>query len=455
MSDVIVQLPLDKTGRDPNNLVGSEEATLTPISGFPFKMVTMYHGGFYVNSLRVYDSRYIPLVRDKDYIVTYYHKQASEFYGLDIASGIVFLDRTRTGKVYMSAQMVGGDVAFSFTVIEDYVNFWKTKPSDYIPKWLDYNGTEPIYGPGELAALRWRLDTYQPFNNEIENISRAITGQLGNTEAEFRVDVKAEYDRFLQRFNNRLDLHIQDKANPHVDTKEHVGLGLVENYRVASLAEAIAGVSNELYLTPQLSAAEVNKLGGDPLQAHIDARGNVHGVTNAQLNTNSKQEVNALANTKYLRNEVVENSNLGFWLNQDMTYNQILQLYRKDIPANAFTNYDQGKLPLGRLGRGILNNRAVLDNNRNWTNIDALLSLLPQGGSGDVAFASFSVNITQAQANAMVATTPPFSNMRLNSIVFYYIRETKAWGSGNGAWNGVYDILYASMNIPGQGWVPI
>ena len=455
MSDVIVQLPLDKTGRDPNNLVGSEEATLAPISGLPFKMATMYHGGFYLETLKVYDSNYDLLIPRKDYIVTYFHKDLSEFFGLKVASGIVFLDPDRTGVVYMSAQMVGGDVAFSFTVVDDYVTFYRNQGSGYTPTWLDYNGTEPVYGPGELEALRWKLDTYQPFNNEIENITRAISGQMGIAEAEFRIDVKEEYDLFMERFNDRLDLHIQDKGNPHQDAKRHIGLPLLENYRGATLAEAIEGVSNELYLTPQLAAAEVNEFGNKPLQTHIDARGNVHNVTNEQLNTHSKQQVDDLANTKYNRNEVVDNSNFGFFNNANLTYEQILALYRKDIPAGAFTNYQDGKLPLQRLGKGTLGARRVLDNNGYWTDIDALLSVLPKSTTGDVAFAAFSVGITQAQANAMVASTPPFSNMPVNSIVFYRIRESKWWGSGNGAWTGVYDILYASMNVPGQGWTSI
>lgn len=45
--------------------------------------------------------------------------------------------------------------------------------------------------------------------------------------------------------------HVNNRRNPHSVTKAQVGLGLVQNYRIASTAEAVDGNSEELYMTPK------------------------------------------------------------------------------------------------------------------------------------------------------------------------------------------------------------
>lgn len=44
--------------------------------------------------------------------------------------------------------------------------------------------------------------------------------------------------------------HIESKSNPHAVTKAQVGLSSVQNYAIASQANAEAGTSNALYMTP-------------------------------------------------------------------------------------------------------------------------------------------------------------------------------------------------------------
>ena len=48
-----------------------------------------------------------------------------------------------------------------------------------------------------------------------------------------------------------LQAHMNDFNNPHGVTKAHVGLGLVENYPLASTAEAEGLTATNRYLTPQ------------------------------------------------------------------------------------------------------------------------------------------------------------------------------------------------------------
>lgn len=60
-----------------------------------------------------------------------------------------------------------------------------------------------------------------------------------------------------------LTAHINNHENPHGTTAKHVGLGFVQNYPVASSAEAQQGTRNDLYMTPALVNAAIQKIVGD------------------------------------------------------------------------------------------------------------------------------------------------------------------------------------------------
>lgn len=313
MANVIVQLPLDLSGTNPNNAIGSEEHLLTKLDGFPYSIITMEHGGFYSKSLKVFDEKYNRLKVNEDFIWTYRHNLISERTGRDVASAIVFINKNLKGKVFLQAQMVGGDVAYSFTVIQDYIAFYKTKPTTYVPTIDDYVGTEPIWAPGELANERWGLDTYQPFNNELENIRRAMTMGAIDAEQKFRDAVKNRFDEFMAKFTDRLKNHIDDKNDPHQITPTQVNLGIVNNYAVASSAVALAGTSDDTYLTPKLVNEVLDGVPTTRLNAHINTvNSDPHNTTAASLNAYSKQQLADSLATVYDKTSTVANT-LGIY----------------------------------------------------------------------------------------------------------------------------------------------
>lgn len=309
MDNIRVKLDYDPTGRNPNNLVSGEKHVLVTTPGIPYKIFTLNAGGFYTNSLQVFDKNLNALVMNRDYIVTYTFARVSQLTGLKVCAAIVLLNKDVTTEVYVSAQMVGSDVAFSLTVIPDYVDFYSKQPAGYIPKSFDYAGDEPVWQPGELDQERWKLDTYQPFNNEIYYLSRAINGAVGDNEEEFRNYVRTAYDRFIGKFDDELEKHITDFNNPHKDSKAQLGFGQVVNNKLATEPEARTATSNELYLTPALSYSTVDELAMKPLNDHVTDYDNPHRVTAAQLGTISKSTINAKADTKYDRDQPVDNAN--------------------------------------------------------------------------------------------------------------------------------------------------
>lgn len=86
-----------------------------------------------------------------------------------------------------------------------------------------------------------------------------------------------------------INAHIADINNPHQTTKAQVGLGSVDNFATATNAQMVSGTANNLFATPQgvMAAIRANAIGG--LQSHLDDFGNPHMVTQAQVGLGSVQ----------------------------------------------------------------------------------------------------------------------------------------------------------------------
>lgn len=450
MKPTYVELPLDRSGRNPNNLMTGIAVPSSQLGTSQYRILTLEHGGFYENALKIYDQQYNLLRLDRDYILTYFHPEVSSMFGLNIYSAIVLINPSVSNIVYLSAQMVGSDVAFSFTVKDDYNVFFNGKGSGYKPTTKDYYGNEPVYPPGTLAKLRWQLDTYQPFNNALDDIAKALSGATGTHEQDYRDSVVSEHDRIMELFNDRLQIHINDLNNPHNDERSQIGLGAVNNFQVASPAEA-ATTRNDRYLTPALSEQVIHTKGRIPLQAHISDRTNVHEVTPKQIDAYTPDEINSKLVPKYNLLEVVENATLGLFVTYK-DYNTILNEYRTNLPAENFTS---GMISPNRLLRGTPSAKTVYNSNYpQWTTWEAVATEYPSSASGTVYFANVGTNNREA-AHSFVVNTPPFSSAPNNSLVFYKIRETKWRVGANGGY--YFDVVttYASFKDADGIWIAI
>lgn len=103
-----------------------------------------------------------------------------------------------------------------------------------------------------------------------------------------------------------LNTHISDQTNPHNTTKAQVGLGSVENYGVATQGEAEAGTSNLKYMTPLRTSNAIALQAIVPLNAHIGNINNPHATTKAQVGLGSVDNF-ATASTAEAQAGVVNN----------------------------------------------------------------------------------------------------------------------------------------------------
>jgi len=452
MADILVRLPYDPTGRSPDNLISGEPHILRPVTGSPYKIITMVNGGFYIKNLRVYDQDYNRLVLGTDYILTYFYRARSAAVGMDICSAIVFLDPNRSGTVYVTAQMVGGDVAFSLTVIPDYVEWFNKQPAGYVPRELDYAGNEPTWLPGELDQERWHLDTFQPFNNEIYYMSRAIQGATGNYESDYRAKVRAYHQNFMGTFTDRLERHIKDTNNPHVDTKTQIGLGAVANLTVATPSQARQAASNDLYLTPALGYEVVNELAIKPTNAHIDDRNNPHRTTPATISAPTKEVVAAELAKKYDRNERVVNST--YILNAggaDRSNNQLVDEARTNIPAANFIAQGGNYLNPSRLGYGFPNANTVLRNDGQWVPWDVIVANAGVSGTPDIYVMPIDPNTNYVNAFNQAMTIPWGWTAPIGSMILYMLNITYVWATG-GIHRITHPVIYGAIKT-NSGWV--
>lgn len=136
--------------------------------------------------------------------------------------------------------------ATSFAVLPgDGAKFPTLDPDDYfIVTLIKVDGTTEI-----MKCTARSLDTF--------TVERAQEGTPATTfSAGDRVELRLTaggIGLIAQESGDALantNAHIADKNNPHETTKTQVGLGSVENYPVASEAEAKAGASNR-YMTPE------------------------------------------------------------------------------------------------------------------------------------------------------------------------------------------------------------
>lgn len=445
MANVIVQLPLDLTGSNPNNLVGAEEHLLVSISGFAYRIITMEHGGFYTKSLKIYDSKGVRLKANEDFIWTYRHAKLSERTGRAISSAIVFINPEVKGKVFVQAQMVGGNLAYSFTVIDDYVNFQKDNP--HTPFIDDYIGTEPIWAPGELENQRWALDKYQPFNNEMENIARAITRGSPTGESDYRNHVKDRYDKFMAKFNSDLQNHLDDKNDPHDVKPADVDLNIVGNYPVATEAEAADPTNNERYLTPFLANKFVKSGATDLLDAHIKLKpANPHSTTAAQMipPVDTKAVQTTKLNQYYGANDVVENVLRINWRSQWMDRNAYVADVRANLSTSSFPN---GMLTANQLTYGNGNARTILRGDGSWTSVEQLQA---EYGFAEV-YQIHELNEQPSHAAAMNVLNTALANAPLGAAAFYSVWTGLIQGQGNGSGTYFFWLQYVAFKTQ-AGW---
>lgn len=305
--------PLDRTGVAVSNLVQGEERQVEKQYNRAF---APYGGPFYGDGVVVTDKATgKPLTLGTDYQLIYPYTEAIQNLGKPVYQLINLVNKAYD-NVILKYQVVGGPYSYSIDSIVKLIN--DIQQDDRVVSWgnvwgkpLEFNPSAHLHAATDLYGLEYVVLALEELTRSViqgdvashnviyDYINRVRTWAQENFDRLDAEDValRKEIERLdgrcddlqnqLNATNTKLTAHINDKSNPHNTTKAQVGLGSVENYRVATTAEAQQGTLDNLYMTPlkvwqaitQYSNANIIPV----INAHINDKNNPHNTTKAQV----------------------------------------------------------------------------------------------------------------------------------------------------------------------------
>jgi len=258
--------PFDPTGSLTSNVIPNERHVLSGVTDREFNFIVPKFAPFFRNNLRI---RHLGLGRDLvegvDYHLTHWFHAASHGVGRPVYGSITFIDRNLTGVVELRYQTIGGDWVYDEGTILELMSNRLMNPR--ITTW-----EQVVDLPFQFPVIdhEWDLDDLTGAKEIVETLEGIINAINVSNDANGTS-------------------HVGDTSNPHRVTKAQVGLNLVENYPMANIAEATAGLSNELYMTPVRVRNFVENYVNPLLETHTLRNDNPHGVTKTQVGLGNVQ----------------------------------------------------------------------------------------------------------------------------------------------------------------------
>lgn len=223
--------PLDPTGLAPTNLVSNEERTITATNGSNYHILLPLFGPFFeegaiISHRAPNTAGFTPLAVGVDYNFCYPYVGVGIRTGKSVWGGISFINLQLAGTIRLTYQSLGGEYTLDLPTITELTANIVYNPR--ITTWEQISGAPAHFPPHAHAWDPGDLTNMTQFYGLIEEIRDAI----------------------LNPNVAGLISHMTDQGNPHRVTKKQVGLEFVQNYGVATIAEAIAGIATNKYITP-------------------------------------------------------------------------------------------------------------------------------------------------------------------------------------------------------------
>lgn len=301
--------PLDRTAKAATNRVDNEPHVV----GVQYNRIVAPNAGpYYEDSMVVYDSQGKLLVKGTDWDPVSPYVEASLTLGIPVANMLVIKNKNVTDVVLKTYQVPGGLYQTYTDAIIDLIN--SLMQDTRVVYWKDIGGKPTAFQPTPHLHHLKDLYGYEYEILALEEILRAIqNGDVASHDVIYQYidnlrawtidQIKKLQDQTddlyvnIERLDKRIDgvladldvvrkglaAHIADKNNPHNTTKAQVGLGSVENYPMASITEAQAGVLSTRYMSPATVKAYCDANVIPVINAHINDKNNPHNVTKAQV----------------------------------------------------------------------------------------------------------------------------------------------------------------------------
>lgn len=273
--------PEDGTGLNSDNAVVGEVHTLKTGN---IRCVAPIYGGFFCESIVVYNhDTGIQLIEGVDYYFAELYEFPSHRYGKEIC-GLVVVKNRYLNNVRLNYQALGGSYSYS---MDSIIAMLEAQAID----------TRPVHWPDILSkpagftpASHWHdigdIYGFEYLVHSIERLRSAVlVGDVTSHDEIFKFIDRAIDDvlALLTALTNAFTAHVNDKNNPHNTTKAHVGLGLVEDFTIATKVEAELGIVNNAYMTPLRTKQAITEQIVIPFTAHVTDMDNPHVTTKTQV----------------------------------------------------------------------------------------------------------------------------------------------------------------------------
>ena len=119
------------------------------------------------------------------------------------------------------------------------------------------DGLATLDATGKVPASQLNVSAPPDASTTVKGVVQLSNSTTSTSE------VLAATPKAVKDVKDELDIHEANTSNPHGVTKAQVGLGSVENYAVATQAEAQAGAVTNKYMTPQRTKQAIDSQTGD------------------------------------------------------------------------------------------------------------------------------------------------------------------------------------------------
>ena len=282
MNPVILKYPLDRTGKNPNNLVPGEPHTL--VAG-KVRAFVANHGPFFTEGIVLREQATgRVLTPNVHYAAAQLYQEATLDLGQEVCAIMVIKDPTVQSPVLFSYQVVGGEFSADVSGLQDLID--DLNIDERAVNWRDILGVPTEFPPsphlhdaGDLYGLEYVVEA-------LERLAQAILIGDEASHEELRKYIQTQIKTLkdlIDTFGEEARRHIADKNNPHETTKAQVGLGLVQNYAIANQLEMETGVATDKYATPQGVGWAIAKFAAGAFNDHLTDYKNPHKTTKAQV----------------------------------------------------------------------------------------------------------------------------------------------------------------------------
>jgi len=292
----VIKYPLDLTGTALGNQITGELHSVSVGSQPAF---VLNYGPFYTAGLILtrMDTGQVLIptkigVTTGQYVATQILIDMTLRTGQDICSVIVLTDVTLPANLQVSVtyQVLGGAYSGSVDAIQQLINALDL--GNQPVTWGGILGKPVLFPP---APHLHDLGDVYGFEYMVSALERIVQAIYVGDDAQLTA-IYAYIDHQIAGLQNNnvgteLTAHLADYTNPHRVTAAQLNLGSVANYPIAAIADAQAGTSNVMYMTPALTAAAITSQIGNAFNAHVANTSNPHNTTAAQVGLGNVQNL--------------------------------------------------------------------------------------------------------------------------------------------------------------------